>query len=119
MSGGFNDNTIIDYCIADDASVGSARNNNQYTMIFEDAADDDYHPGFVDLDARGTGKSMIGDTYFPFSVDAAAVDRGRLWDVGALEYLPEKIVYPAATHPARKIHARKSQPPRAVPERVV
>lgn len=87
----YGDNTAIDYCISDESSSGTSRNNQVYESIFL-TAPSDLHPRKSDIPIRGKGKNLSYDSYFSFDYDAAMSTRDRRWDIGALEYTTEKKV---------------------------
>lgn len=82
------------YCVSSDSSAGTSNNNIIDTLIFWDDRSYNYRPNISDSKIRGNGKDLIGDTLYPFNIDARTETRGRLWDRGALEFKPfNKVCY--------------------------
>jgi len=95
---GFNDNDYIQACVSYDASAGIRNKCRQsIPMDFVDVTDVDKSKWDFNLmktftDVRGTGIQMLLNQYHPFGIDQSGWIRGRLWDIGAMEYRANRHV---------------------------
>lgn len=75
------------------SAVNSADNQTSKTFTFVGAAD--FHLQASDTGAKGLGKNLYNDTYFPFQDDIDGDDRGgsgATWDIGADEYTASLVL---------------------------
>jgi hypothetical protein len=88
-SGAFLDNENIQYCTSDDATAGSFHKcissaSLEYVDCVSVDALRDYRPAYNSVSIRGNGSSLVSQ----FNTDATGWTRDRMWDRGALEYIP-------------------------------
>lgn len=79
-----------DYCITDDGTAGGTGNITD-TLSFVAPGSDNYNLAIGD--PRGKGFQLSGHPGYAFSTDAIENERGRFWDMGALEYQPTKVLF--------------------------
>lgn len=95
---GFNNSDFIQACASYDASAGIRNKCRVFVpMDFVDVTDVDKAKWDFNLtkqfvDVRGTGIQMVLNQYHPFGIDQSGWIRGRLWDIGAMEYRANRHV---------------------------
>jgi hypothetical protein len=72
--------------ISDQAGDAPGTGSKQATVVFSNAAADDYRLGASDTAARDSGLDLSADATFPFSIDSKASTRSAPWDIGADEF---------------------------------
>ena len=74
-----------EFCLADDGSLFRNAGSIPYSSTyFENLSSNNLRLAYDDL--RGAGASLLNDDNYKLSLDAAMLQRDRLWDMGALEY---------------------------------
>ena len=92
--GDYFDDTYIEYCVSSDSTAGTNEGCQINTLVnFIDPANDDYHLSKNDILIRGAARQLVYSNCFNFSVDAANVQRGHRWDLGALEFETRHVYY--------------------------
>jgi hypothetical protein len=77
-------NALSDYNISDLAlDAPGANSKNSATVIFVNAASENFHLSSSDTTARGAGTDLSGDLNLPFNDDIDGQIRVGLWDIGA------------------------------------
>ena len=86
----YNTEDGVYYSVSSDPSLSSGLNGNVYDhyVSFVNAPNKDYHISSNEMTIRGRGKNLS----YEFEDDATHINRGRLWDMGALEHIPIKNV---------------------------
>ena len=97
----YHDSTTLRSCIASDGSIDTNNlkgNIKNAIIVYVDSVsifeNRNYRPDNLSIDVKGTAINLTGNPYFKFNFDGSfVVTRGRFWDMGALEYLPNIAVF--------------------------
>jgi len=78
--------------ISNDSTAPGTNPSVNATVLFEDAASDDFHLDLADAVARGAGTDLSSNVVLAFSGDVDGANRATPWDVGA-DQTPANVFY--------------------------
>lgn len=93
---GYTDNTNIIYCLSSDSSAGTnigCISNISLTFIDPFLGNYNLADNDTDIIAIGSGKQLVNNISYGFTVDSKGYAKPRQWCLGANEFEPRKVFY--------------------------